>query len=55
MVLNGGGGFDVQLAYTYAEELSGATFSVTVTDHSASTREQKASRNCVIRIRRFRL
>src|SRR5205085_1291914 len=43
VVLNGGGGFDVQLAYTYAEELSGATFSVTVTDHSASTSQSKSN------------
>ena len=27
-----GGGFDVQLSYTYAEELTNQTFSVQVTD-----------------------
>jgi hypothetical protein len=31
------GGFDVQLSYTYLEELNNATFSVSVTDNSAST------------------
>jgi hypothetical protein len=31
------GGFDVQLSYTYVEELHNATFSVSVTDGSAST------------------
>jgi autotransporter-associated beta strand protein/parallel beta-helix repeat protein len=36
-IVANGGGFDVQLAYTYAEELSGALFSVSVTDHNAST------------------
>src|SRR6185437_8389260 len=37
IVASGGGGFDVQLSYTYDEELTGATFSVSVTDHSATT------------------
>ena len=31
-IVANGGGFDVQLSYTYAEELTGQTFSVTVTD-----------------------
>ena len=31
-----GGGFDVQLSYTYAEELTSQTFSVSVTDHNAT-------------------
>ena len=31
------GGFDVQLSYTYAEELTGQTFSVQVTDAGGST------------------
>ncbi len=30
------GGFDVRLSYTYVEELTGATFSVTVTDHNST-------------------
>jgi hypothetical protein len=37
IVAHSGGGFDVLLSYTYAEELTAATFSVSVTDHSAST------------------
>ncbi len=32
-----GGGFDVRLSYTYAEDLTGATFSVSVTDQAATT------------------
>ena len=32
IVANSTGGFDVQLSYTYAEELSGATFAVSVAD-----------------------
>ena len=32
IVANGGGGFDVQGSHTYAEELTNATFSVSVTD-----------------------
>ncbi len=32
IVANASGGFDVQLSYTYAEELSGKTFSVSVSD-----------------------
>jgi hypothetical protein len=32
IVAHSGGGFDVQLSYTYAEELSGKTFSVSVSD-----------------------
>jgi hypothetical protein len=35
-VVASGGGFDVQLSYTYAEEISGAAFSVSVTDHNAT-------------------
>src|SRR5262249_7351787 len=37
VVAHTGGGFDVQLTYTYAEELSGASFSVSVSDHNATT------------------
>jgi hypothetical protein len=37
IVAGAGGGFDVQLSYTYTEELRGATFGVRVTDHSATT------------------
>ena len=37
IVADGGGGFDVRLSYTYAEELTGATFGVSVTDHVATT------------------
>src|SRR6202043_131992 len=36
IVANGGGGFDVKLSYTYAEELTNQTFSVSVTDHNAT-------------------
>src|SRR5207244_7474876 len=36
VVAHSGGGFDVQLSYTYAEELTGQTFSVSVTDHNAT-------------------
>ena len=36
IVASAGGGFDVQLSYTYADSLSNATFSVVVTDHTAS-------------------
>ena len=32
IVANAGGGFDVQLSYTFPEELTNATFCVTVTD-----------------------
>ena len=35
-IVANGGGFDVQLSYTYAEELTGQTFSVTVTDHNGT-------------------
>src|SRR4029077_8254371 len=35
-IVANGGGFDVLLSYTYAEELTGATFSVSVTDHNAT-------------------
>src|SRR5206468_2238077 len=34
-IVASGSGFDVQLSYTYAEELSNQTFSVSVTDHNA--------------------
>lgn len=37
IVANAGGGFDVQLSYSYAEELSGKTFAVLVTDSGGST------------------
>ena len=37
IVANGEGGFDVLLSYNYLEELTGATFSVTVTDNAATT------------------
>jgi hypothetical protein len=37
IVANSAGGFDVLLSYTYAEELTAATFAVAVTDHDAST------------------
>jgi hypothetical protein len=35
-VVANGGGFDVQLSYTYTTSLSNATFAVTATDHNAS-------------------
>src|SRR4029077_5056969 len=35
-IVASGGGFDVQLSYTYAVELTGQTFSVSVTDHNAT-------------------
>mgnify|MGYP001797449760 CR=1 FL=1 len=38
-----GGGFDVQFSYTYAEELSGATFSVFVTDNLSTASALTAS------------
>src|SRR5262249_24636205 len=37
IVANAGGGFDVQLSYTYTDELSGRTFSVQVTDVGGSS------------------
>lgn len=37
IVAAAGGGFDVRLTYTYAEELSGATFAVRVTDIGGAT------------------
>ena len=37
IVANAGGGFDVQLSYTYGEELSGKTFSVVVSDSGGAT------------------
>src|SRR4029077_8637131 len=42
-IVPSGGGFDVKLSYTYAEELSGATFSVSVTDHNATTSQSTSS------------
>ena len=36
-IVASGSGFDVQLSYTYAEEMTNATFSVSVTDHNATT------------------
>jgi hypothetical protein len=36
IVANSNGGFDVQLAYTYAEELTGQTFSVSVQDNGGA-------------------
>src|SRR5205807_2009684 len=35
-IVANGGGFDVRLSYTYAEEMTGATFSVSVPDHAAT-------------------
>jgi probable HAF family extracellular repeat protein len=37
------GGFDVQLSYTYVEELHNATFSVSVTDVTASTSQSTST------------
>jgi hypothetical protein len=37
VVPDGNGGFDVQLSYTYLEELTNAAFSVTVADHSGDS------------------
>jgi hypothetical protein len=37
IVANSSGGFDVQLSYTYIEELAGQTFSVTVTDNEGGS------------------
>jgi hypothetical protein len=37
IVAHGDGTFDVNLSYTYTQELSGQTFSVVVTDHSSQT------------------
>ena len=34
---DGSGGFDVKLSYTYLNQFDSATFSVSVTDHGAST------------------
>src|SRR5207245_1401566 len=42
-IVDNGGGFDVQLSYTYAEELSGATFSVSVTDHGSTASASTSS------------
>src|SRR5205807_2462781 len=41
----GGGGFDVTLSYTYAEELSNATFSVSVTDNLSRSEERRVGIN----------
>src|SRR5437660_6219453 len=35
-IVASGGGFDVQLSYTYGEELTNQTFSVSVTDHAST-------------------
>jgi hypothetical protein len=43
LVVANGGGFDVRLAYTYAEELSGKTFAVQVTDAGGATTGSSAS------------
>src|SRR5207253_445638 len=36
VVASSGGGFDVKGTHSYAEELTGATFSVSVSDHNAT-------------------
>src|SRR5207247_320967 len=36
-IVASGGGFDVQVSHTYAEELNNVTFGVTVTDNLATT------------------
>ena len=43
IVANSGGGFDVQLSYTYADELSNQTFSVKVTDDGGQTTQASTS------------
>ena len=43
IVANSTGGFDVQLSYTYAEELSGATFAVSVADVGGATTSQSTN------------
>src|SRR5262249_31945520 len=40
-IVASGDGFDVRLSYTYAEELTGQTFSVSVTDHNAMRSEER--------------
>ncbi|HEV3343167.1 MAG TPA: hypothetical protein VG125_22530, partial [Pirellulales bacterium] len=42
-IVASGGGFDVQLSYTYAQELTAATFSVLVTDHNAMTSQSTSA------------
>src|SRR6202043_453186 len=42
-IVANGGGFDVQLSYTYLEELSNQTFSVSVTDHNAATSQSTST------------
>src|SRR5262249_31198545 len=42
-IVASGDGFDVQLSYTYLEELTNQTFSVSVTDHNASTSASSSS------------
>ena len=37
------GGFDVQLSYTYAQELAGQTFGVSVTDQTSTTAQMTSS------------
>jgi hypothetical protein len=43
IVANSNGGFDVQLSYTYAEALSGQTFSVSVSDAAGGTTSASTS------------
>jgi hypothetical protein len=43
VVAHSGGGFDVLLSYTYAEELSNKTFGVSVTDAGGSSTSQSTS------------
>ncbi|HQU41818.1 MAG TPA: hypothetical protein PK867_03355, partial [Pirellulales bacterium] len=43
IVVNANGGFDVQLSYTYATALSGATFGVSVADAGGATTSQSIS------------
>ena len=43
IVANSTGGFDVQLSYTYAEELSGATFAVSVADVGGAMTSQSTN------------
>src|SRR5262249_47432693 len=43
IVANSGGGFDVKLSYTYAEQLSNKTFSVQVNDAGGATTSASTS------------
>lgn len=47
VVANPNGGYDVQLSYTYAEELSGQTFSVNISGHTASQTQSASNFNVV--------